>query len=69
MIGRRMASVQERTASRAAATNGTRTLLALVAAALVFATVAGCAQQPARDRDLNLEAIQQMGYWGNDPGF
>jgi len=64
-----MASVHERTAPRAVATNVTGTLRALVAAGLVLATVAGCAQHPARDRDLNLEAIQQMGYWGNDPGF
>jgi hypothetical protein len=69
MIGHLMAWVHERTALRAAATTVTRTLRALVSAGLVLATVAGCAQYPARDRDLNLEAIQQMGYWGNDPGF
>ncbi len=69
MTGRWMASVRERTAPRVAARTVARSLGALAAASLVLATVAGCAQQPARDRDLNLEAIQQMGYWGNDPGF
>ena len=48
----------------------TRRLPALMAAGLVVALVAGCAQAPpAGERDLNAEAMRQMGYWGGEPGF
>ena len=41
---------------------------ALLVVGLVFAfVVVGCAQVPARDRDLNAEAMDQMTRWGNSP--
>lgn len=46
-----------------------RRLGALVSAGLVLALVSGCAQTPPKDRDLNAEAIRQMGYWGGEPGY
>ena len=44
-----------------------RALHALAGLALV--ALAGCAQVPATDRDLNAEAMKQMSYWGGEPGF
>ena len=36
-------------------------------AALILVEATGCAQIPPSNRDLNAEALQHMGYWGNDP--
>ena len=69
MIHYRIRPVRDRSAPRVEKQTVARLLGALVTAGLVLATVAGCAQGPARDRDMNAEAMQHMGYWGNDPGF
>jgi hypothetical protein len=69
MIQQRKASVPECSAPQVDVRIVARKLAALVVAGWLLATVTGCAQNPSRDRDLNAEAIQQMGYWGNDPGY
>ena len=46
-----------------------RTIGVFFVGTLILATLGGCASNPHSGRDLNAEAIQQMGYWGNDPGF
>ena len=46
-----------------------KSVAAVGAAGLMLAIMAGCAQLPPTDRDLNAEAIKQMSYWGGEPGF
>jgi len=47
-----------------------RTRLALLISGLVLALFsAGCANTSSKDRDLNAEAMRQMGYWGGEPGY
>lgn len=57
-----------RTAPAASSTFGKKAA-ATLAAGLVTLCLAGCAQQPPRERDFNAEAVKQMGYWGGEPGF
>ena len=41
----------------------------VITACVLTLLVAGCAQAPVKDRDLNAEAMRQMSYWGGEPGF
>lgn len=44
--------------------------MAFLAVGLMIAlVVAGCTYPSAKGRDLNAEAMQQMGYWGSEPGY
>ena len=35
----------------------------------ILAASTGCAQVPAKGRDLNAETIEQMSFWGGSPGY
>jgi hypothetical protein len=50
-------------------TRNVRNRWVVLGAAFLLALVAGCAHNSAKDRDLNAEAMQQMGFGDGEPGI